>query len=380
LFVNEIMTKEVLSVSPDDNISEVMSLIEREHVHEIFVIDGKRLKGIIHSRKLVTKTIMDPAKTKVSTIMVSPPPTVKSNESVDEVAKILAKTGLRAILVCENNEVVGVVSITDVMEVAAQSKIFRQTPVSSIMSSPDVIGYNEGIGKARVFMREKNITHLPVVDEEGKLKGLITSFDILKSVKRKERMDYYSMEAEMEKITKIPVSTILNKEPITAEKNMPLSEISKLMIKHDIAGVVITENQYPVGIVTPKDLLEFYVSGLQPKGVYYQIIGIDKEDEFVLETADRMIRDFLQKISTVYTPQYLFVHVKRHEEGEKNRIKYSIRTRLMTDRGIFVSKGWEWDLRDAVNHTLRNLEKIIFKKKEISRERSRTNERKVKEL
>ena len=75
-----------------------------------------------------------------------------------------------------------------------------------------------------------------------------------------------------------------------------------------------------------------------------------------------MIEDSLVKISKLYKIYSFFAHVKKHQEhGEK--AKYSIRTRLRTEKGTFISRSYDWDLRDAMNSAMRKLEKIIIKGK-----------------
>lgn len=370
--VKEIMSREIISLSPSDSVANLISLMEKHHVHEIFVIENKKLKGIVFSKSLITKGITDPNKAKISTLMESHPPTVSPEDDVEKAADMIFKTNLRAIPVLDGGECVGIVSVHDIVDFASGMKIFRQTAAEQIMSIPETITEDTDIGKARVLMREKNISHLPVVDTEGKLKGIVTSFDMLKVIKQRERMGWMGMAAEMERIMGIPVSIIMNANPITSDKRTSLSEIVGLINRNRISGVVITENKSPVGIITVKDLLEFYISGLQQKGVYYQIIGLGDEDSFVLDTVDRMVEDSIKKLSKMFKPRFFFLHVKRQfDVGLKNRIKYSVRVRFMTDKGMFISKAWKWDLRDAVGDALDNLERIVIKEKNATKDKLR---------
>ena len=75
------------------------------------------------------------------------------------------------------------------------------------MSVPETINSETDIGKARLLMREKNISRLPVVDEKNNLSGVVTIFDLLKAVKPRERVNFYSMAAEKETIMGIGQKT-----------------------------------------------------------------------------------------------------------------------------------------------------------------------------
>ena len=117
-------------------------------------------------------------------------------------------------------------------------------------------------------MRENAVSKMPVVDDKGQLIGIVTPFDMLKSLKTKERMNNFSMAAEMERVMQIPISTIMNTHPVTGNAKLSLTDIVALMNNYRKSGVIITVNNYPTGIVVLKDLLEFYVSGLKKEGVY----------------------------------------------------------------------------------------------------------------
>ena len=368
MLVKDTIAEEIISISPEDPISKLISLIEKDNLREIIITDKGKFKGIVYSKDISNKGIKDPSKTKVSNLMRFPAPTVSADQDINDAAEMIFKTGLRSLPIIENEKVIGLISLSDIINYASKIKEFRQTVAEVIMSQPEIIESDTDIGKARILMREKNISRIPVVDKKQNLVGIVTIFDLLKAVKPIERMDFYSMSAEKEKLMEIPVSTIMNTTPVTVDRSRTLNEIVSLMKENKTDGVIVIENSKPIGMVTEKDLLEVYVSSLKKKGVYYQISGLTDEDDFILATVDRMIRDTLQKLSKIYNPQFFFLHVKKY--GKSGKIKYSIRTRFKTDKGIFVSKSYAWDLRDAVNSALDNLEKIMIKKIETKRDKT----------
>lgn len=365
LQVRDIMSKDIVYVSPEDSVSKIISLIEEYCFREILVLKDKKLEGIVYSKEISRKGIIDPTKAKVNIVMKSPPPALSPNQDIDEAASMIFKTGLRALPVVEKNKVIGVVSMHDIVEMAAKTKEFRQTTAESIMSASEIATEETDIGTARILMREKNISRIPVVDKNQKLAGVVTIFDLLKAVKPRERMDFYSMAAEKETTMDIPVSAVMNTLITTAERSTSLNEVVNLMRKDETDGIIVAENNSPIGVITEKDLLEVYASSLKKKGVYYQISGLTDEDDFAVETVDRMVRDTLQKMSKMFNPLFFFLHVKKYDK--KGKAKYSIRTRFRTDKGVFVSKSYAWDIRDAVNDALAKLERIMIKEAETKR-------------
>jgi CBS domain-containing protein len=374
------MSKKILSVSPGDDVQKFISLMEKHHIQETIVVDKKKLVGSVRFGTLVSKGgIADSKTAKIKRIMESPPPTVGPNDNIDRATELMLNSGVRILPVVDKRNVVGVLSIIDIIENSMNSASLKKTKVEEILSTPVTISDDTDLGKTRVLMREHNVSRVPIVDNKGDLVGIVTVFDLLTSMKQpRERMNYYSMAAEMDRIMGVPITTVMNRHPVTASSNTKLNEIGELMIKRKVSGIVIVKNNKPIGLVTIKDLLEVLSSGLFKGGVEYQIIGLGDEDAFVVNTVERMVQDTLTKLTSIYKAQFFFIHVKRKETGLRSKVKYSIRVRFMTDKGLFMSKAWAWDLREAIGQALDNLERIVIKDKETVTERSRRGMKKLK--
>jgi len=378
--VKEIMSKEIFGLQAGDALTKFISLMEEHHVHEAPVFDGGKFLGMVRFNSLATRNISDPSKQKVSTLIDFKPSALSAEQTIESAAETLSKTGLRALPVMEKNSVAGILSIWDILDFASKTKSFGSTSVEQIMVAPHVILKDDDLGKVRVLMREKNISRVPVVDNNGKLAGIVAVHDLLKAFKQpRERMGWYSMAAEMDKIYSLPVSTVMNTSPPTAGRKDSFASAIEKMKKFRHSGLTVVENNFPVGIITIKDLLEFFVGSLKKKGVYYQISGVEDEDEDIMETVDRMVRDTLQKINPMVPVQYFFMHVKKHKV-KLTKAKYTVRTRLMTDRGIFISKDWDWDLRTATDKALDHLERQFMKSREIGKTKAIKGRKLLKSL
>jgi len=118
----------------------------------------------------------------VEDIMTKNPITINSKCTISEAAKLMSKNKIGSIIVVdENNNPIGIITERDlVVKVIAEDKDPRKTIIEEIMSKP-VISVNSKtklIDAARI-MAKRGIRRLVVIDE-GKLKGIITSRDILK--------------------------------------------------------------------------------------------------------------------------------------------------------------------------------------------------------
>jgi len=96
-----------------------------------------------------------------------------------QVAKMMEQGGIGAVLVKENDNLVGIVTDRDYATKIAANNLPFETPVDKIMSSPLVtINYDESISTAAVRMTDKKIRKLAVSDN-GNIVGIITSTDLV---------------------------------------------------------------------------------------------------------------------------------------------------------------------------------------------------------
>ncbi len=96
-----------------------------------------------------------------------------------QIAKMMEQGGIGAVLVKENENLVGIVTDRDFATKIAANNLPFDTPVQKIMSSPLIsINHNEPISAAAEMMTSKKIRKLAVSDN-GNIIGLITSTDLV---------------------------------------------------------------------------------------------------------------------------------------------------------------------------------------------------------
>ena len=96
-----------------------------------------------------------------------------------QIAKMMEQGGIGAILVKENENLVGIITDRDFATKIAANSLPFDTPVEKIMSSPLItINHDELISTAAEMMTSKKIRKL-AVSENGTIVGLITSTDLV---------------------------------------------------------------------------------------------------------------------------------------------------------------------------------------------------------
>ncbi len=122
-------------------------------------------------------------KYRVIDIMSTPPITLNINASVKEAARLMFDNRIGSVLIVDEEEKLrGIVTERDLIYLVATGKTTSvdEYPVWQIMTeNPITIAPHEPVTRALAIMREANIRHLPVVDEENKPIGVISIRDVV---------------------------------------------------------------------------------------------------------------------------------------------------------------------------------------------------------
>ncbi len=122
-------------------------------------------------------------KYRVIDIMSTPPITLDINASVKKAARLMFDNRIGSVLIVDEEEKLrGIVTERDLIYLVATGKTTSvdEYPVWQIMTeNPITIAPYEPVTRALAIMREANIRHLPVVDEENKPIGVISIRDVV---------------------------------------------------------------------------------------------------------------------------------------------------------------------------------------------------------
>jgi len=108
--------------------------------------------------------------------------------TVKEAVKQMVKRNVGSILIVENDKLVGIFTERDLMKMVAEDKPVY-TAIGDVMTKDPVsLRPDDPLSKAALIMSERGFRHIPIVDDEGKLVGIISSRDI-------SRVFYEAVEA-----------------------------------------------------------------------------------------------------------------------------------------------------------------------------------------
>jgi CBS domain-containing protein len=117
---------------------------------------------------------------RVADIMVKEVVTAKEHDKIRDVAiRMYEKRVGSVVVVDDEGKPIGIVTERDMVYVVARA-LAPDTPAWMVMTeNPVVINENALVTEAMEKMRLQNVRHLPVVNAEGKLVGMISFRDIV---------------------------------------------------------------------------------------------------------------------------------------------------------------------------------------------------------
>jgi len=109
----------VISISPSDTVTDLVAILAEHRIGAVIVLDGSDVAGIVSERDVVRRLGEVGAavlQAKVSELMTADVITCAPGDYVDAIAETMTEHRFRHLPVVENGELVGVVSIGDVVK------------------------------------------------------------------------------------------------------------------------------------------------------------------------------------------------------------------------------------------------------------------------
>ncbi len=108
--------------------------------------------------------------------------TLKEENTAMEAAKLMRENKIGSVVILKDDALVGIVTEGDITyKVVAEGRDPRETLMKEIMHSKlKTVGPDEMIEKVAEILRDEGIKRLPVVNDKGKLIGIIGETDIVR--------------------------------------------------------------------------------------------------------------------------------------------------------------------------------------------------------
>ena len=362
--ITDIATEEYIQVDADERLGKVRSLFERENPKGIIVTDDDGYVGIITERQLLQSHIEDNAK--VNVLMRTNVPQIDRDENIRTVARMLVEGGTKVAPVFEDDTLWGIITedaileaVLDNLDVLTVEQIFTDDVVT--------LREDDHLGKAINYLRENDISRLPVVNENGRLSGMVTTHDIAEfAVRTMERQHAGDRSGDTDRMLDLPVYDLMNSPVETATREESVTDVVKRMFEHDYAGLVITpvdDDGEIEGILTKTDVLRA-LTYTEEENMDVQITNIDLLDTISRTDIQEAITEVADKYQAMQV-HHAHVRLSEHKERLRGTPLIHCQIRLRTNRGQVAGSGEGYGSDTAFRVAMDKLERNVLELKGI---------------
>lgn len=117
--VKEIMTPQVVTITPDQSIEAAARIMTRHSISSLVVTKGPKIIGILTERDITSRIVavgQDPKKIKVTDIMTPEIVTCNPSTSLVEACQTMRRNRIKKLAVFDDTKLKGIVSLTDIAQ------------------------------------------------------------------------------------------------------------------------------------------------------------------------------------------------------------------------------------------------------------------------
>jgi len=134
----------------------------------------------------------------------------------------------------------------------------REAEVRDLMTARVfTLGPNDDLEALYDLMDAHHVRHVPIVDRDGDLVGLVTQRDLARSVLGGQDLLPLSMQQDM--LRRRKVREIMASEVETVEPDESLKAAAEMLLENKIGCLPVVEGEHLVGILTEADFVRRYV-------------------------------------------------------------------------------------------------------------------------
>jgi acetoin utilization protein AcuB len=205
------------------------------------------------------------------------------------------------------------------------------------------VGKSTGVLEAQKLMQDQKIRHLPVVDDDNRLVGMITDRDI-RSALPYDLTKGVATAGEREKYTHLQVGDVMSTDLLPVSPTHTLQDAILLLEKKKVGALpVVDDEKRVVGILSVRDLLRAFIN----------VLGIGQPGTLLCILVEEKIGQ-LKKIVDIVAEENIScgsILVARHwEEGKRAVFPYLLThnvTRVkkrLQEIGFTILDPMDWNI------------------------------------
>jgi CBS domain-containing protein len=261
----QIMAKPVRTIDKDQPVSTALDMMDKNAISALPVTQDDHLIGLITELDIVDRLgsgragTSKPGNIHVSSVMEWAPATVPPTTDVIEAARLLAQRRERAVVVTEGGSIVGILTNAHFVKLC---RTIDNLKVHDLRLEKTVsVHLTDRVVHARQVLLAEGLPGLPVLDEQGKVIGLVTKKRLalaLAAFRRETPAKYQSQH-----LREFLVENILTRTELTTTKNMVVKEAAELLLREHQHLLPVMEKGLMQNILIRRSLVDLVANGFQ---------------------------------------------------------------------------------------------------------------------
>ena len=253
--IRDIMHPGVITCRPDASLGQVAVMLTQHHVHALLVADRDgRPIGIISDFDLLAgewlsadSEGLEAMRTMTAgELMSTPVNTIEADAPVTEAALRMIEEEIHRLLVIDDGQPVGVVSISDFVADLAERAPIRRETVADVMSDAILVCRDRTpVTSAARTMTQAGWRSVVVVDAGGRPLGVVSGLDLVAFCAEEDCSD-------------VTVSDVMH-PPLRIHMSASLREAADKMIEHHHHRLIVVDpdqpEAMPLGILSSYDII-----------------------------------------------------------------------------------------------------------------------------
>lgn len=260
------MKRYPLTIGADETVGAAIQTMLWHGIRHLPVLEGKRLVGVVTNRDLAwyrARVGTDSAAHPVRNAMHPDPQTAGPNDSLTEAAARMAEYRIGCLPITEGGMLLSLVTTTDVLSAEARQSLggapSGMTAADIMTPDPAIAHPDDTLLIAAARMQRLNIRHLPVVDGDHRVIGMLSDRDLRTVIGY--ALHGLDQESPASELAERRVGNTMTRDVLTASPGQPITEIAAELMGRAISALpVVDADGRLVGIVSIVDVLR----GLSP--------------------------------------------------------------------------------------------------------------------
>jgi len=266
-----IKTDNIIIIHPHETLASALSKLSTSHDAAFLFDEEKKFLGVINPYNSLIKSSF-PGNAKVEHCVYHPPK-LKVNFSISKIAELFIQSKIHYLPVFDDlDRFQGIISARHLLSKFRNLSIFN-IKISDILKSKNIplatIGEEDTVQTAVALFKKTRYSKLIVVGKDLKLRGILSYYDIVSYlVSPKEKSQKGEREGNKISFYHNKIKMYSKSYVLTLTPNNFLNDVVHFILDKKIGSVVIIDaNRHPVGIITTKDLLRFFIQDEKGKKI-----------------------------------------------------------------------------------------------------------------